>query len=110
MKNTTVISYKSADQWVFNIDTNGDNFLSFSHCVDLLRSNPNVIEIEHRPPWWDNAFFVFNWKSTQLKLIFMEFGGTDLRVSSNIQASFKDEIAELALNLIKNLDGRTLTK
>jgi hypothetical protein len=102
--------YEVENHLVFNIDKNGDNFLTFNYSVDFITKNYNTETIELYPGGWNTSKFVFNYLNTELTLIFNDFGGTDLRVKKDINKLVKEKIHELVSSIILSLEGKILTK
>lgn len=92
-------SYKYDKRIIFNIDDNGDNFESFNSSVDFIKQNFVVDIIKYYPGGWDTSYFYFRIDGIELKLIFRDFGGTELNVSENLSESDLSKVRQLAIDI-----------
>lgn len=102
--------YEYQNRLIFTIDGDGDNYLTFNHCVKFIQENFKIETVEYYPGGWNTSKFVFIHLDEQITLLFNDFGGTDLSMKNNITKQKVDKLKSLVSSLINNLSGRILTK
>lgn len=96
-------TYEHKGRLYFNIDTNSDRSESFTNCVDFILENYNIKVIENVPGGWNVSKFKFELNGISIELIYMDFGGTEMNISSYTSEIGKGIAAGLAEALISHL-------
>lgn len=79
----TMHSYKFEGRIFFNIDLDADNFNSFNNAVNYIKNNTNSKIIDYYPGGWNTSYMIFIYENIEFKLVYMDFGGTELSVNDD---------------------------
>jgi hypothetical protein len=76
--------YKSNNQLIFSLDDDSDRFNSFKIAESYFRKKSDLKVIEYYAGGWSTSFLKFETEKIYMELIYMDFGGTELRVHEDI--------------------------
>ncbi len=96
-------SYKHNGHVIFNLDTNSDHSQSFEFCANYLKENFRIKTIEYWPVFWNSGKLKFLLDDIDIELIYMDFGGTELRISEKNELDKILQVTKIAETLLKEL-------
>lgn len=99
-------NYKLDNRIVFNIDDNGDNFDSFQKSVDFIKQIFKPKISEYYPGGWDTSYLYFSIDGIEIKLIFRDFGGTDLSISEDCSESEIFKVSQWAYQIYQEVNKK----
>jgi hypothetical protein len=86
--------YKFNGQLIFVIDDDSDRFESFKTAEEYFRNKNGLKIIEYYGGGWNTSYFKFEIENIYLELIYMDFGGTELKANDNISCEESDKVLQ----------------